>query len=83
MRGRIDDGDQRRREELESIQAGLVLAAFDLDEIILRQKQALRRYPNLNGVLQPALDRLSEIQREIRRARALMAELWSETRRIE
>ncbi len=81
MRGRISSEDQRMRERAEAIQAGLLLAALDLDEVQLRQRQALRRYPNLSGVLNPALDRLGEIQREVRRAHELMAELWNETRR--
>ncbi len=80
MRGRISDQAQEQRERLETIQARLLLAAYGLDETILRQKQALRRSPNLGSVLHPALERLLEIQREVKQASALMKELWSETR---
>lgn len=81
MRGRIDQRAQIRRERVENIQAGLLLAAQNLDETILRQRQALRRAPNLKPLLNPAIDRCIESQREIKKASLWMKELWDETRR--
>ncbi len=83
MKGRIKASEQRRREQVEAVQARLMLAALDLDEVTLRQRQALRRFPALGGVLDPAIERLGEIRREVRKAHQLMAELWNETRRSE
>jgi len=79
-RGRISNQDQRLRERAEEIQAGLALAALDLDEIRLRQSQALRRFPVLSNVLDPAIVRLGEIEREVRQAHRLVGEIWQETR---
>jgi len=71
---------QRRQDFVEQALAHMVSVMADLDEVILRNRQAIRRTDLVKDVLDPALARLAEIQRELRSAQAELKEAWKEGR---
>jgi hypothetical protein len=52
----------RHRDHIETAQAELIILLRDVDEVILRTRQAIRRTPLVSDVLQPSMDRLAEIK---------------------
>ena len=68
----------RRRSRIENVQAYLDGMVMDVDEVILRVEQALRRTPLVSDVLDPSLDRLATIRGYVLRARAELSAAWHE-----
>jgi ABC-type transporter Mla subunit MlaD len=72
---------QRRQDHIEQALAHMAGVLTDLDEVILRNKQAVRRTDLVKDVLDPALARLVEIQRELEEAQAELVQAWKAGRR--
>lgn len=78
MAGRLKNKAQKRRDYIEWAMFELRAAERDLDEVILRNKQAKRRTSLVDDVLDPAIERLIEIRKSVRRAKLAMNENWIE-----
>jgi hypothetical protein len=71
--------DQRkRRDRLEVAVFSLGTALVELEEVLLRNRQAMRRTSLVVEVLDPAITRLESIRANLRQSQLAMAELWKE-----
>ena len=77
-RGKLAKGLTARRDHVETAQAALMGLLVDVDEVILRNQQAMRRTGLVADVLEPAVKRLAEIRDDIRLAQRELGEAWSE-----
>lgn len=68
----------KKRNHLETAQAEMVGLVRDLDEVILRTRQAMRRTAIVVDVLGPAVERLAEIRKSLRVVHAEINEAWSD-----
>ena len=68
----------RARDALEGAQLELVGMLRDLDEVILRNRQAVRRTAVVMDVLDPGIDRLVEIRVGLLRLHELIKAAWVE-----
>lgn len=64
-RGRPDKKSTKKRDCLEIAQAELIVLVRDLDEVIIRNRQAVRRTQLVADVLEPGIERLEEIKASI------------------
>lgn len=76
--GRPDQHQISRRDCIESAQAELVGLLRDLDEVILRNQQAIRRTELVADVLAPGIERLVEIRNSLRRVHKTVNTAWAE-----
>lgn len=67
---------QRRQDHLEQALAHLAGISADLDEVVLRNRQAIRRTSLVEEVLDPALERLKAIRKELDRAQHELKLAW-------
>jgi len=68
-----------RRTEREDVERAMFAASralMDLDEVELRVKQAMRRAPHTQPVLDPVLDRLDDTRRRISLGERILARWW-------
>jgi len=64
---------------VEDCQALLACACADVDEALLRNRQAIRRTPLVRDVLAPAVERLERVKSDLTRARWELRRVWNET----
>ena len=76
-RGHKPKEQASKRDHLETAQAEMVGLLRDLDEVILRNKQAMRRTAIVVDVLTPAVERLVEIRESLRVVHTEINEVWS------
>ena len=77
-KGRLSDKARLDRDRVEALifELGPVLAA--LDEVALRCRQAVRRTPIVDPVLQPAIHRLEDIRGRIHNVTLALGAIWSD-----
>lgn len=78
MTGRLTIKRGEQRDRVETAMFALRNAIRDLDEIILRNQQAMRRSTHVHAVLDPALDRLVTVRQAVMAARRELNEYWVE-----
>lgn len=78
MAGRLKNKSAARRDYVEWAMFELRTAERDIDEVILRSQQAKRRTSLVDDVLDPAIERLVEIRKRVKRAKLAMNENWIE-----
>jgi hypothetical protein len=66
-----------KRDEIETAQAELVGLVRDLDEVMLRLQQAMRRTQLVADVLAPAMKRTAEIRKALRRVHEQVNTAWA------
>ena len=76
--GRPSAEQMLQRDSLETAQAELIGLLRDLDEVILRNRQAVRRTPLVADVLGPGIERLTEIRESLRRVQENVNTAWSQ-----
>ena len=76
MAGRLKTKNSEKRDQVETAMMVLKSAERDLDEVILRSQQAMRRTSLVADVLNPAIERLVQIRKRVRVAKAAMNEAW-------
>jgi ABC-type transporter Mla subunit MlaD len=72
---------KRQRDHIEQALAHMAGILTDLDEVILRNRQAVRRTDLVKDVLDPALARLVGIQHELEEAQDELVQAWRAGRR--
>jgi len=65
-----------QRTHLETAQAALSTLLADVDEVTLRNRQAMQRSPLVEPVLSPALDRLNGIRAGVAVALDELSSIW-------
>lgn len=68
------------RDHIETAMAILLVTMTDLDELVVRNSQALRRSELVRDLLEPALDRLTVVKASISQAKHELDCLWAEHR---
>ncbi len=76
MAGRLKTKNSETRDQVETAMMALKSAERDLDEVILRSQQAVRRTGLVADVLDPAIERLMQIRKRVRVAKRAMNEAW-------
>ena len=76
MAGRLKTKNTEKRDQVETAMFVLKRAERDLDEVILRSQQAVRRTGLVADVLDPAIERLMQIRKRVRVAKRAMNEAW-------
>lgn len=76
MAGRLKTKNSETRDQVETAMMALKSAERDLDEVILRSQQAVRRTSLVADVLDPAIERLMQIRKRVRVAKRAMNEAW-------
>lgn len=66
----------RRRDRIETALARVIKVLADLDEIILRTRQARRRSAVVQDVLDPAIERLIEMRDELESVQQELQAAW-------
>jgi hypothetical protein len=74
--GRPPTQRTHKRDHLETAQITLVSVLFDIDELILRNRQAMRRTGLVTDVLTPAIERLAQLRESIHSIQAEVREAW-------
>ncbi len=75
--GRLRNEGTKERDQVEAALAALAGSMLALEEVLLRNEQAMRRTPVVEDVLRPAVERIRAIQKDIREAQREMGEVWS------
>jgi hypothetical protein len=78
MAGRLGRLVVEKRDHCESAQVLLVGLTMDVDEIMLRSQQAMRRSDAVADVLAPAVERLRAMRDSLRLAHQELKDLWTE-----
>jgi len=73
--------EKRHQDRLDEAQSILAAICVDLDELILRMSQAIRRTSLFKDVLDPAVERLDLVRGEISRAQGNLNISWEEGQR--
>jgi hypothetical protein len=74
--GRLKTKNAEKRDQVETAMFMLIHAERDLDEVILRSQQAVRRTSLVADVLNPAIERLLQIRGRVRVAKGSLNEAW-------
>lgn len=74
--GRLKTKNAEKRDQVETAMFALKRAERDLDEVILRSQQAVRRTNLVADVLIPAIERLIQIRGRVRTAKSALNEAW-------
>lgn len=74
--GRLKTKGTKKRDLVEVAMFELAVIERDLDEVILRNRQAIRRTGLVSDVLDPAIARLVEIRSRVRLAKRSMNDAW-------
>lgn len=78
MRGRLIKSGEIMRDDFEEILFAVSVAIEDLDEIIIRNRQAVRRTQLVSDVLNPGIERLVSTQRSLSSVRDDLKAFWSQ-----
>jgi hypothetical protein len=76
MGGRLNLMATQNRDHLETAMTAHVDALLAIDETLLRIRQALRRSNQVKDVLEPAVERMMEIRRELVLAQQEVRQAW-------
>lgn len=82
MAGRLIVDAATRRDHIETCQAELVCMISVVDELLIRNTQAMRRSPVVADVLSPAVDRLSSLRSSLRLVQREIGTYWAEQQTI-
>lgn len=74
--GRIRSADCQARDRIETALAILIGMQSMLDELALRNRQAMRRSPLVSDVLDPSNRRIAKIQTELKALQAELNRIW-------
>ena len=77
-KGRPSNKQLERRDHIEVAQAELIGLVRDLDEVILRNRQAVCRTTLVADVLEPSIERLNEIRTSLRRVHEEVNIAWAQ-----
>lgn len=77
-KGRVGAEGRIERDHLETAQAALVGVLVMISEVTMRNQQAIRRSKLVEDVLQPSVERLSEVGDELRLVQREIGAAWSE-----
>jgi hypothetical protein len=69
---------EKRRDQIEEEMAVLARSLRDIDEILLRMQQAIRRSSIVYDVLGPAVERLLALRSSLRSAQDVIGLIWKE-----
>jgi len=83
MAGRLIVDAATRRDRIETCQAELVCMISVVDELLIRNTQAIRRSPVVADVLSPAVDRLSSLRSSLRLVQREIGTYWAEQQTIQ
>lgn len=73
---RLPPRRDHRRTQIETALARVISILLDMDEIILRNRQAIRRSPHVRDVLDPAVRRLEQMKHEMEQVKQELSEAW-------
>lgn len=76
MSGNIKAQAKIPRDHVELVQVLLMDMLIDIDELILRNQQAMRRSGVVVDVLTPSTERLAELRRSVTAAQGELSALW-------
>lgn len=74
--GQLMKGNVEQRDRVETAMFLLGRSSIELEECILRTQQALRRSSHVGTVLDPALERLETIRKNVAAARRELSDYW-------
>jgi hypothetical protein len=77
-KGRLTIVAEARRDQVEEALTALAKSLRDIDEILLRMQQAIRRSSIVYDVLGPAIERLLALRASVRSAQDAIALIWKE-----
>jgi len=77
-RGRLTNKGQVRRDGVETAMMLLHAMLTDVDELMVRNQQAMRRTALVAPVLEPAVDRLHHMRAELRLCQRHLSGVWSD-----
>ena len=77
-RGRLTKKRAAERDQVDQALYALSNSLIEIDEVILRNRQALRRSPLVGEVLEPAVERLASIRKRVRSAQRSLGDLWAD-----
>jgi hypothetical protein len=77
-KGRLTLKAEIRRDQIEEEMAVLARSLRDIDEILLRMQQAIRRSSIVYDVLGPAVERLLALRSSLRSAQSAIGLIWKE-----
>jgi hypothetical protein len=77
-KGRLTIAAEARRDQVEEEMAVLARSLRDIDEILLRMQQAIRRSSIVFDVLGPAVERLLALRSSLRSAQGAIGLIWKE-----
>lgn len=77
-KGRLTIAAEARRDQVEEEMAVLARSLRDIDEILLRMQQAIRRSSIVFDVLGPAIERLLALRSSLRSAQDVVGLIWKE-----
>ena len=75
-KGRLTLIAEERRDQVEEALAALGRSLRDIDEILLRMQQAIRRSSIVYDVLGPAVERLLALRASVRSAQSAIGLIW-------
>lgn len=78
LAGRLNEKSTKKRDRLEMALFSISTSIVEVEEVILRNKQAMRRTPLVEDVLGPAMKRLDSIRESLRRSQIIIGEIWNE-----
>ena len=76
--GRLNRKSAKKRDCLEIALFSLGTSIVEIEEVLLRNKQAIRRTPLVEDVLGPAVVRLNTIRDSLRKSQLAIGEIWNE-----
>ena len=78
LAGRLNEKSTKKRDRLEMALFSISTSIVEVEEVILRNKQAMRRTPLVEDVLGTAMKRLDSIRESLRRSQIIIGEIWNE-----
>lgn len=76
--GRLERECSRRRDHIETAQAVLLRLMIDVDEVIVRNQQAISGKGSVDNILAPAIERLVEMSDDLHLARDELIQVWTD-----
>ncbi len=74
--GRIKANDCQARDRIETALVILIGMQSILDELVLRNRQAMRRSPLVNDVLEPSNRRIAQLQTDLQALQVELNRIW-------
>ena len=78
MAGRLERSCSIRRDRIETAQVMLITLMKDVDEVLVRNQQAIRRTGLVDEVLFPAVERLEEMRDNLDLAQRELGIVWKD-----